>query len=87
MTVRHVDGARAQFDLLGFKSQTAQEHQARGDVLRQIGNVLANISFGVTESVSQDDGLTILAQRLAGATGGWMQRHHECTEFHGLAHP
>ena len=83
VTVGHVDGARAQLDLVRVKSQAAQEHQAGRDVFSQVGDMLAHISFAETQAVGQNNGLTVFEQRFAGNARRWMQWHHECTELHG----
>ena len=87
MAVGHVDGARAELDLLGLKGQAAQEHQAGRDVFGQVRDVLADIGFRVAESVGQEDGLAVLAQGFTGNAARWMQGHHECSKFHRRTRP
>jgi hypothetical protein len=59
MGVRHIDGASAKLYLLGGGRDPRDERDARGDVLSLVGDVLANIGFGESQLVSQQESFAV----------------------------
>ena len=80
--VRHVDRAAAEHDALRVVGEAGEEHQARGHVLREVGNVLADVGLGEAEAVAEQDRLAVLGKRLRRLPGRRVERHHEHREFH-----
>ena len=75
--MRQVAGARTQLDVLGFKNQRGQKHQAIGHVLGLVGQVLAHKRVVKAQAVGIDDGLPIFVQRFCGVPVQRMQGHGE----------
>jgi hypothetical protein len=84
MVIAHGDGAAAEHDALRVVRQAREEHQARGDVLGEVGDVLADERLAVAEPVGEQDRLAILGVRLPRIPRRRVQRHHERGESHGL---
>jgi hypothetical protein len=66
MRVRHVDRAAAEHDVLRLVRKAREEHQARGHVLGEVGDVLADERLAIAEPVGQQDCLAVLCIRLHG---------------------
>ena len=64
MAIRHVDGAGAEPDLLGRGRKPRDEGDAGGDVLRLVGDVLADIAFRKAQFVGKQEGFAVLLQGL-----------------------
>jgi hypothetical protein len=64
--------------------QSGDEDHAGGDVLRLIGGMLANVAFGESQLVGENECFTILAQRLPPVLVERMDRHCEETELHAV---
>ena len=80
--IGQVEGAGAELDIAGFRNQAGQENHRRGDALGGIGDMLADECLRKSESIGQDDRLTILLQGLGNVAAGWVHRHHEHAVFH-----
>jgi hypothetical protein len=63
MRVRHVDGAGAKLDLPGRRREPRDESYAGSDILRSVGDVLADIGLGEAEFIGQQESLAILRER------------------------
>src|ERR1700722_20878810 len=85
MGVRHVDGAGAELDLLGGGGDPGQEGDAGGDVLGPVGDMLADIGLGKPEFIGQQEGFTILPERLTPILVERMDWHGKETEIHGCS--
>ena len=83
MAVRQVDRAGAEPHGLDAAGQAGEEHGAGGDVLRQVGDVLADIALAKAERVGEQERLLVLAQRFPPVAANRMDRHREDTELHG----
>ena len=83
MRVGHVDGAGAELDALGGVDQRGDEHDARGDVLGLVGDVLADVALHEAELVGQDERLAVLPERHPPILLERMDRHGEEAELHG----
>ena len=82
--VRHVDGAAAEHDVLRVVREAGEEHQARGDVLSQVRDVLADQRLAIAEPVGKQDRFAVFGVGLRGLPLRRVQRHHEHAEFHGV---
>jgi len=83
MRVRKVGGAGAELDLRGLGDEGRQEDETVGDVLRLVGQVLADKGVVKHQLVGQDDGLAVFLQGGDGVALPGMQRHGEVTKSHG----
>ena len=83
--LREVRGAGAELDLLGLGDQRGQEHQAVGDVLVAVGEVLADERVVEPEPVGEQHRLPVLAQRLRPVPAGGVQGHGEVAESHQVS--
>ena len=83
--LRQVDDAGTELDVLGALDQGREKDEGRGDLLRLVGVVLADIDLREAQLVRQDDRVLILAQDREVRSLGPVQRHHEHAEFHGSA--
>ena len=74
MAVRKVDHGGPDLHLRGRAQQRGDKHHAVGNVLGRIGEVLAAITFAVSEPVGENEGFPILLEcldvRLAGGCTG-----------------
>src|SRR6185436_18280832 len=84
MTERQVRNRGADLHLLGGVEQGRDEHQAVGNVLDRVGQMLAAIAFGVAKPVRQNKRLAVLLQCLNVIPARRMHRHGEEPELHGL---
>jgi hypothetical protein len=82
MHLRQVGGPGGKLDGLGVVNERRLEHHAVGDVLARIGQMLAHEGIVEAELVSEDDRLTILAQRLGPVPVHRMNGHGEVTQPH-----
>ena len=82
MGVRHIDGAGAEHDLLRVVREAGEEHETRGDVLREVGDVLADQRLDVAELIREQDRLAVLDIGLVRLPRRRMQRHHESAKAH-----
>src|SRR4029077_7282459 len=82
MAKRQVHDPGAELDPRGEAGERSAEHQARRNVLGEIGEVLAAIAFAVAELIGEDEGLAVLAQRLGIGTRQRMDGHDEEAELH-----
>jgi hypothetical protein len=62
MGVRHIDRAGTEPDLLGRGGDPREESDRRGDVLGLVGDVLADISLGESQFVSQQEGFAVFPE-------------------------
>ena len=85
MYVGHVDRAGAQFYPLRRLDERRDEHDARGDILRFVGDVLADETFDEAEFVRQDESFAVFAQGLAPILVDRVDWHGEKAELHGGA--
>src|SRR5712691_5532399 len=87
MGMRQVDHRGTDLHLRGDAQQRCDEHQAVGNVLGRVGEVLAAIAFGVSEPVGENEGFAILLERLDVASCRRMDRHREIAELHACLQP
>src|SRR3984957_18529015 len=85
MVERQVHHRGAKLDLSGVACERSAEHQARRNVLGEIGQMLAAIAFAVAELVGEDEGLAIFPQRLGVGTRQRMDGHDEEAELHKIS--
>jgi hypothetical protein len=64
MAERQVRYRGAELDVFGKAGERCAEHQARRNILGEIGQVLAAITFAVAELVGEDESIAVFAQRL-----------------------
>jgi hypothetical protein len=62
--------------------ERGEEQQRVGDVLRLVGEVLADEGIVEAEPVGEDDGLAVLLQRFGVIPVQRMHRHHENSKLH-----
>ena len=80
--VRHVERAGAERDLRRGVRDAREEHHRGGDVLGEVGDVLADEGLLEAEAIGQQDRLAVLGQRLPGVATRRVQRHHEHAQLH-----
>src|ERR1700722_12133867 len=85
MVERQINHRRAEFYLRGEAGERRAEHQARRNVLGEIGEMLAAIAFAVAQSVGEDEGLAVFPQRLGIGTRQRVDRHDEEAELHRIS--
>ena len=61
MAVRQIERARAQAHALHAPDERSEEYRAGGDVLGQVGCVLADIALDEAQFVGEQESLAILA--------------------------
>ena len=62
--------------------QRGEEHQARGDVLGAVGDVLADVALHEAQLVGEDERLAVLGQAHAPILAERMDRHREKSKLH-----
>src|ERR1700683_2460407 len=82
MAERQVGYRGTELDLRRVSGERSDKGQAVWDVLGEVGQVLARITFAVAEPIGEDEGLTILAQRLRISSRRRMDGHDEEAELH-----
>src|SRR5579871_2746453 len=80
--VWHIDRAGAKLDLPRCCGNPREERNARGDVFRLVGDVLADIGFSEVQFVRKQEGLAVLSERDAPILLHGMDRHREETKIH-----
>ena len=83
MAIGQVHGAGAEPHRPDPPGEGGEEHDAGGDVLGEVGDMLADIAFAEAQLVGEQEGLLVLAQGLAPVAAERMDRHREETELHG----
>ena len=83
--LRQVAGAARKLDALGRMDQRREKQQRIGDVLRLVGEVLADEHIVVAEPVGKHDRLPVLLQRLGVIAVQRVHRHHEHSQLHLLS--
>ena len=83
--LRQVDHAGAELDPLRALDQGREKDEGRGDLLRLVGVVLADIDLREAQLIRQDDRVLVLAEHREERPLRPVQRHHEHAEFHGSA--
>ena len=86
MTVRQVEGAAAQTNLLGIVREARDEREAGRYRLADISDVLADERVRVAQAIRKQYRLAVFLQRLGVVACCRMDRHGEVTEFHRLLH-
>ena len=77
MLLRQIGGAGTKLDGFGIADQRRQKQQAVGDVLRLLGQMLANECVVKTQLVGENDGLAVFLQGLGAIASQRMQGHGE----------
>ncbi len=82
MAKRQVGDGGTELDRRGVAGERGTEHQARRNVLGEVGQVLAAIAFAVAEPVGQDECFAVFVERLGIMSRRRMDWHDEKAEFH-----